>query len=273
MIAALAVVLVAAGCTGDEPQPDPSTPPPDGLGLAITSAKPEYRRGEPISLTVTLTNGLTSQCTVTVAVEGAIAITVLTRDGAPLAPTMISGDYIGGFTEFLRTSQNALAPGASASVPWVSEGRVPALTTSTVDALDTSLIAAWPVSEAGKYELSARYSPPSLAGQTAAACPVFASPTSADYTQIVKELDLAAAPLTLKLEHLVVRSAKDFEAAFQAADGRRAEAALVRLPGPVMDPNRTQFIGLAAKRRLPVIYERAREVGSRRAYVLPYKRS
>ena len=102
---------------------------------------------------------------------------------------------------------------------------------------------------------------------------LFASPTSADYTQIVKELDLAAAPLTVKLEHLVVRSAKEFEAAFQAADSRRAEAALVRLPGPVMDPNRTQFKGLAAKRRLPVIYERAREVGSRRAYVLPYKRS
>src|SRR5262249_10667048 len=76
---------------------------------------------------------------------------------------------------------------------------------------------------------------------------VFATPNSADYRQILKELDLAAAPLGVKLEHLDIRHAKDFETAFQAADTRRAEAALVRVPGPIMDPNRTQFIALAAK--------------------------
>jgi putative ABC transport system substrate-binding protein len=59
---------------------------------------------------------------------------------------------------------------------------------------------------------------------------------------------------------LDIRSSKDFETAFQAAARGRAEAGLVRVPGPILSPRRTEVAGLAIKRRLPVIYDRAEEV-------------
>jgi putative tryptophan/tyrosine transport system substrate-binding protein len=89
---------------------------------------------------------------------------------------------------------------------------------------------------------------------------VFASSTSPDHAQVLKELDLAAGPLVVKLQYLDIRSPKDFETAFQAAAKERAEAVLVRVPGPILSPHRTEVAALAVKRRLPVMYERAAEV-------------
>ena len=89
---------------------------------------------------------------------------------------------------------------------------------------------------------------------------VFPSSTSPDHAQVLKELELAAGPLGVKLQYLDIRSAKDFETAFQAAAKERAEAVLVRLPGPILSPHRTEVAALAVKHRLPVMYERAQEV-------------
>jgi putative ABC transport system substrate-binding protein len=89
---------------------------------------------------------------------------------------------------------------------------------------------------------------------------VFASSTSPDHVQVLKELDLAAGPPVVKLQYLDIRSPKDFETAFQAAAKERAEAVLVRVPGPILSPYRTEVAALAVKRRLPVMYERAAEV-------------
>jgi len=76
---------------------------------------------------------------------------------------------------------------------------------------------------------------------------VFTTSTSADYTPVLKELDLAAGPLGVKLQHLDIRSPKDFEIAFQAAVKGRAEAVLVRLPGPIrsMVPSSEHFSGIS----------------------------
>ena len=89
---------------------------------------------------------------------------------------------------------------------------------------------------------------------------VFSSSTSPDNAQVLKELDLAAGPLVVKLQYLDIRSPKDFETAFQAAAKERAEAVLVRVPGPIVSPHRTEVAAFAVKSRLPVIYERAEEV-------------
>ena len=90
---------------------------------------------------------------------------------------------------------------------------------------------------------------------------VFASPGSGDgdHAQILKELNRAAAPLGVALQHLDVRSPKDFETAFQAATKGRAEAVLIQLPGPVLTPRRKDVTELAVKSRLPLMYE-GREV-------------
>jgi putative ABC transport system substrate-binding protein len=89
---------------------------------------------------------------------------------------------------------------------------------------------------------------------------VFANPTDQAYPQIQKELDLAAVPLGVKLQRLDIRSPKDFETAFQTAVKDRADAVLVRMPGPILSPHRTQVAALAIRSRLPVVYERTEEV-------------
>jgi putative ABC transport system substrate-binding protein len=89
---------------------------------------------------------------------------------------------------------------------------------------------------------------------------VFASSISPDNAQVLKELDLAAGPLGVKLQYLDIQSPEDFETAFQDTAKGRAEAVLVRVPGPILSPHRTKVAALAVKRGLPVIYDRAEEV-------------
>jgi putative ABC transport system substrate-binding protein len=89
---------------------------------------------------------------------------------------------------------------------------------------------------------------------------VFASSASADHAQLLKELERAAVALGVRLQPLDIRNPKDIDTAFQAAAKRRAEAVLVRLPGPILSPHRPEFVELAVKYRFPVIYERAEAV-------------
>jgi hypothetical protein len=184
--AALTGALLAAACTSPRPKPGPTDPPPrDGIGITITSVKSEYRRGEPIALSVVLTNGRSSACRISRVAEGSVAILSLTRDGNPVAPVLVNGDYLGGFTEFLGANQVPLAPGASITVPWTSDGGTSpgnpaALPTSTMDTLDRALIGYWPVAEPGRYEVSARYTP-SLAGGSADACPGSSQPAQVTF--------------------------------------------------------------------------------------------
>ena len=89
---------------------------------------------------------------------------------------------------------------------------------------------------------------------------VFASTNSSDYGQVSKEIELATAVFGVKLQFLDIQSPKDFETAFQAATKVRAEAVLVRVPGPTLGARRAHFPELAAKNRLPAMYERAEDV-------------
>ena len=89
---------------------------------------------------------------------------------------------------------------------------------------------------------------------------VFTSPGSGDHAQILKELNLAAGPLGVQLQHLDIRSPKDFESAFRDAAKGRAEAVLVRVPGSILFAHRTKVLQLAVKGHLPAIYESAEDV-------------
>ena len=61
----------------------------------------------------------------------------------------------------------------------------------------------------------------------------------------------------MKLQYLDIRAPKDIETAFRAAVKGRAEAVLVRVPGPILTPRRRDVAELAVKNRLPAIYESA----------------
>jgi ABC-type uncharacterized transport system substrate-binding protein len=71
--------------------------------------------------------------------------------------------------------------------------------------------------------------------------------------QSLKETELAAGAFGVKLQYLDVLDPKNIENAFQAARKGHADAVLV-LPSPVFNSQRTQVVELAVKSRLPAIY-------------------
>ena len=79
---------------------------------------------------------------------------------------------------------------------------------------------------------------------------VFGTSTFAGNAQILKEVELAAGVLKVKLQYLDVLGPKDIETAFGAASKGRADAVLV-LPSPITFSQRRQVVDLAAKSRLP----------------------
>ena len=80
--------------------------------------------------------------------------------------------------------------------------------------------------------------------------------TSPGNAQALREAELAAGALALKLQYLDVRGPKDIEAAIQAARKEHAEA-VFGLGGAVLASNRNQFIELTLKTRLPAMYWRS----------------
>ena len=86
---------------------------------------------------------------------------------------------------------------------------------------------------------------------------VFGSSTSPDNAQSLREVDLVAAALKVKLQYLEVRDdryPKDIETAFRAASKGRAEVVLMMVAPAVASSRRTEIADLAVKSRLPVIY-------------------
>jgi putative ABC transport system substrate-binding protein len=85
---------------------------------------------------------------------------------------------------------------------------------------------------------------------------VLSPSTQPGYAEVLREMDLAAGTLKMKLQYFDVKSLKDIESAFQAAAKGRAGAVLV-LQSPVTGSHRKQIADLAVKSRLPTIYPRS----------------
>ncbi len=84
---------------------------------------------------------------------------------------------------------------------------------------------------------------------------VLGDSTTAGTAQSLKEVELAARALKVKLQYLDVLDPKDIETVFRAASKGRADAVLV-LANPVTTSHRTQVTETAVKSRLPAIYDR-----------------
>jgi putative tryptophan/tyrosine transport system substrate-binding protein len=96
---------------------------------------------------------------------------------------------------------------------------------------------------------------------------VFGTSNTPSTAPALKETELAAGALGVKVQYLDILDPKDIEIAFRAASKGRVDAVLV-LGGPFVFAQRTQLVELAAKSRLPVIYETAMyvEVGGLMSY-------
>jgi len=85
---------------------------------------------------------------------------------------------------------------------------------------------------------------------------VLGNSTVSGNAQMLREVELAAGALGVKLQYLDVLGPKDIETAFRAAKKERADAILV-LQNLVATSQRTQITDLAVKNRLPAIYDRS----------------
>src|SRR6266404_1039445 len=82
---------------------------------------------------------------------------------------------------------------------------------------------------------------------------VLGTSTSPGNAQALKETELAAGALGVKLQYIDVLEPKDIEIAFREASKGRAEAVLM-LVSPVLNTQRTRIVDLAVKKRVPVVY-------------------
>jgi putative tryptophan/tyrosine transport system substrate-binding protein len=85
---------------------------------------------------------------------------------------------------------------------------------------------------------------------------VFATSTDPERAQALKEVKLAAAALGVRLQHIAVLAPDDIEDAFRAAGKGRADAVLMLVLGPILNPRHKEVAGLAVKSRLPVMWSR-----------------
>ena len=89
---------------------------------------------------------------------------------------------------------------------------------------------------------------------------VFGTSTSPGNTQALRETELAAGALGVKLQYLDVLSPNDIEPTFRTATKGRAEAVMMLIAGPILNSHGTQILDLAVKTRLPAIYNRPNDV-------------
>ena len=82
---------------------------------------------------------------------------------------------------------------------------------------------------------------------------VIGTSTNPGNTQALKETELAASAMGIKLQYLDILGQKDIEPAFQAARNGRADAVFV-LRSPVLNSHRAQVTQLAVKSRFPATY-------------------
>ena len=82
---------------------------------------------------------------------------------------------------------------------------------------------------------------------------VFGTSAEPGNAQALKEIELAAGVLGVKVQYLEVRVPKDMEIAFRSASKGRADAVLA-LQNPVITFGRKQVVELAVKNRIPAIY-------------------
>ena len=86
---------------------------------------------------------------------------------------------------------------------------------------------------------------------------VLGTSTSPSFAQRLREVEIAAKSLGVKLQYLDILSSKDIAIAFQAATKGRADAVLIMVAGRVASSERTQIADRAVKSRLPAIYDRS----------------
>jgi putative tryptophan/tyrosine transport system substrate-binding protein len=85
---------------------------------------------------------------------------------------------------------------------------------------------------------------------------VFGTSSEPGNARGLKDTELAARVLGVKLQYVDILTWKDIEPGFRAAVMRKTDGALVSVGGPILNSHGTQIRELAVKHRLPAMYQR-----------------
>jgi putative ABC transport system substrate-binding protein len=89
---------------------------------------------------------------------------------------------------------------------------------------------------------------------------VLGTSTQPGNAQALKEVELAAAALGIKMQYIDVRIPTDFDSAFRAARKAQADAVLMMVPSGIVNAQRKQMVELPIKSRLPATYQQSEYV-------------
>ena len=89
---------------------------------------------------------------------------------------------------------------------------------------------------------------------------VFGGSSSPGNPQALKEIDLAAGALGIKVRYFDVLSLTDLDTALRGALKDRCDAVLMKVSGSITGPHRKQIAERAVRSRLPVVYSRREHV-------------
>jgi len=90
----------------------------------------------------------------------------------------------------------------------------------------------------------------------------FGTSTAANDARNLRETEVVAGALGVKVQQIDVLGPKDFEPAFRAASKAKADAVFVQVWGAILNPHRAEFARLAIKSRLPTVYSNPQYVES-----------
>jgi hypothetical protein len=155
--------------------------------MTAAAGKARFGAGEPVAIAVTVTSREKAPCRMAGVPDGVVTIASVTRDGAPVVPTLSEGEYIDGFSAVIIGNSVPVDPGKAVSMTLTSEspdstavGSEAVLTSSVQSGNDGASVARWPVGRPGAYVVDLAYRMPPLK-LPSAACAVSADPVSVSF--------------------------------------------------------------------------------------------
>jgi hypothetical protein len=189
-VAAVSLALMLAGCSVlIAPEPTSTVAGPAGasdVALTATPSKAAYAQGEPVVLSIQVTNKRGSACRLDKLPAGSLTILSLLRDGVAVVPRLTSTTFIDGFSSFIQGNLVSIAPDASLTQTLTSEpdptgADGAALAVSTMDLFNQASVAYWSVDQPGHYTISVGYALAAPPGDGSAACLASGDPASTTF--------------------------------------------------------------------------------------------
>jgi hypothetical protein len=146
-----------------------------GLGLEISVSSQHYDPGDPVELTMTVTNRGTQPCQLVESATGTVHVLSVKRDGAPVSPSFGSGRFPVGIASSILAKRKTVPAGGSVTFDVVSAQSDRAVDSAMLHTDDplaggAGVAALWPVGRSGQYTVVVQYSVPAVGAADTKPC-------------------------------------------------------------------------------------------------------